>query len=56
MRAKCDQELSKEVERVKKIELIHEAKQDRMMAVYRIIRERGVKLGKKVHQLPEVVE
>ena len=35
MRAKCDELLAKEIERVKKIELIHEAKQDRMMAVYR---------------------
>ena len=35
LRAKCDEQLAKEIERVKKIEIIHEAKQDRMMAVYR---------------------
>ena len=27
-----------------------------MMAVYRAIRNRGIKLGKRVHQLPEVVD
>jgi len=41
---------------VKKIELIHEGKQDRMMAVYKTIREKGIKLGKRVHELPEVVD
>ena len=49
LRAKCDEMLAKEIERVKKIEIIHEAKQDRMMHVYRNIREKGIKLGKKVH-------
>jgi hypothetical protein len=56
MRAKCDQNLAEEIERVKKIEIISEAKQDKMMAVYRAIRSRGIKLGKRVHQLPEVVD
>lgn len=50
------QNLSKEVERVKKIELIKEAREDRMMAVYKKIREKGIKLGKRIHHLPEVVE
>ena len=49
LRAKCDQHLSQEIERVKKIEIINEAKQDRMIAVYRAIRNRGIKLGKRVH-------
>jgi len=26
------------------------------MAVYRAIREKGIKLGKRVHELPEVVD
>ena len=56
LRAKCDEQLAKEIEKVKKIELIHEAKQDRMMAVYRSIREKGIKLGKRIHELPEVVD
>lgn len=56
LRAKCDENMVQEVERVKKIDIIHEAKQDKMMAVYRAIRNRGIKLGKRVHQLPEVVE
>ena len=56
LRAKCDEGLAKEIERVKKIELIKEGKEDRMMAVYRKIRAHGIKLGKRVHQLPEVVD
>ena len=39
---------------MKKIEIINEARQDKMMAVYRAIRSRGIKLGKRVHELPEV--
>ena len=56
MRAKCDLSLQKEIERVKKITIINEGKQDRMMAVYRAIRGRGIKLGKRVHELPEVID
>jgi len=50
----CDDFLAKEIEKVKKIEIISEAKQDKMMAVYRAIRNHGIKLGKRIHQLPEV--
>ena len=42
--------------RVKKIEIINESRSDRMMAVYRQIRAKGIKLGKRMHQLPEVVD
>lgn len=49
LRAKCDEGLAKEIQRVKKIELICEGKEDRMMAVYRKIRSHGIKLGKRVH-------
>lgn len=56
LREKCDVGLSKQIEQVKKIELIHEGKEDRMMAVYRKIRSHGIKLGKRVHELPEVVD
>lgn len=54
MRAKCDELQGQEIEKVKKIEIINEARQDKMMAVYRAIRSRGIKLGKRVHELPEV--
>ena len=54
MRQKCDQYMAQEIEHVKSIEIIKEAKQDRMMAVYRSIREQGIKLGKRIHELPEV--
>jgi len=47
---------TKEVDRVRKIELINESKNDEMMKVYRAIREKGIKLGKKVHHLPELAE
>jgi len=41
---------------VKKIEIIKESRQDRMMAIYRAIRSKNIKLGKRVHELPEVVD
>ena len=56
LRAKCDEGLAAEIERVKKIDIIHEAREDRMMAVYRNIRGKGIKLGKRIHELPEVVD
>ena len=43
-----------EFEKVKKIELIKEKKSDKMMEVYRNIRSKGIKLGKKIIDLPEV--
>lgn len=54
LREKCDVGLVEEIERVKKVEIISEGKQDRMMQIYRNIREKGIKLGKRVHALPEV--
>ena len=45
-----------EIERVKKIELIHEAKEDKMMEVYRAIRAKGIKLGKKILDFPEIAD
>ena len=45
-----------EVARVKKIELIHEAKEDKMMEVYRAIRAKGIKLGKKILEFPEIAD
>ena len=44
------------MERVRKIEIIKEAKDDKMMQVYRALRSKGIKLGKKIHDLPEVVD
>ena len=41
---------------VRKIELIKEKKDDKMMTVYRNVRSKGIKLGKKVIDLPEVGE
>ena len=32
----------------------NEAKEDKMMQVYRDIRAKGIKLGKRLHELPEV--
>ena len=43
-----------ELNHVRKIELIKEKKEDKMMKVYRNLRSKGVKLGKKVIDLPEV--
>ena len=41
---------------MKKIELINEAKQDKMMEVYRAIRSKGIKLGKKILDFPEIAD
>ena len=54
LRAQCDEHMKKEIARVKEIEIIKEGNDTRMMAVYRMIREKGIKLGKRVHHLPEV--
>ena len=52
----CATAEKEELERVRKIEIIKEAKDDKMMQVYRALRSKGIKLGKKLHDLPEVVD
>lgn len=54
VKAECEKKRAEEIERVKKIEIINEAKEDKMMQVYRDIRAKGIKLGKRLHELPEV--
>ena len=54
LRKIVDEGLKKEMKRVKAIEIIKEGNDTRMMAVYRMIREKGIRLGKRVHHLPEV--
>jgi len=56
LREKCDKLLAEEIEKVKKIEIIKESRQDRMMAVYRAIRSKGIKLGKRIIDFAEVVD
>ena len=56
LKQKAQKAWDTEVQKVKKIELIHEAKQDKMMEVYRAIRAKGTKLGKKILEFPEIAD
>jgi hypothetical protein len=53
---KCSEALELELERVKQITTISEAKEDKRLEVYRNLRSKGVKMGKRLHQLPETVD
>ena len=54
VKAECETKRKEQIERVKKIEIINNVKEDEMMKVYRDIRAKGIKLGKRLHELPEV--
>jgi len=56
LKQKAQKAWDAEVARVRKIELIHEAKSDKMMEVYRAIRAQGIKLGKKILDFPEIAD
>ena len=54
VKTECETKRKEQIERVKKIEIINNVKEDEMMKVYRDIRAKGIKLGKRLHELPEV--
>jgi len=41
---------------MREVQLIHKGKEDKMLEVYRALRSKGVKVGKKSHELPEIVD
>jgi hypothetical protein len=49
-------ETSKETKRIMEITTIQNMNSDKKYQVYKALREKGVKLGKKVHHLPEIVD
>lgn len=51
---KCQNELSKEMERAKEIETIKTVHEDKRMQMYRNLRGKKIKLGKRSVAIPEV--
>lgn len=49
-------ELEKEKEKAQKIEMIREGKENETVKVYRALRSKGIKLGKRLQELPEMVD
>lgn len=56
LKKQCDLALEKEMKRVKEITCIQGAKDDEKLKVYRSLRSKNVKIGKKCHHLPETVD
>jgi alpha-galactosidase/6-phospho-beta-glucosidase family protein len=52
----CLVEMKKERVRANEVSLINNVSEDKKMQLYRNIRGKGIKLGKKVHHLPEGIE
>lgn len=48
--------MKKERVRANEVSLINNVSEDKKMQLYRNIRGKGIKLGKKVHHLPEGIE
>ena len=48
--------MNKERVKVNAIALIENVSEDKKLALYRNMRGKGIKLGKKVHHLPETIE
>lgn len=53
---KALEEQGKETKRIAEISTIQNMHSDKKYQVYKALREKGVKLGKKVHYLPEIVD
>ena len=53
---KAKEEEKKVFKRIDEISTMQALKKDEKMEVYRNLRSQGVKIGKKVHYLPEIVE
>jgi hypothetical protein len=56
IKQRCEAAKAEELKRAKAVTSIQTAKDEERLAVYRTLRAKGVKLGKKVHNLPETVE
>ena len=53
MKACYDRALENEQINIEQIDTIQSAKKDKKMEIYRNLREKKVKIGKKIHDLPE---
>lgn len=53
---KAEGELRREKEHMQKVELINKGKEDEKLKVYRNLRGKKIKLGKLVHNLPQIVD
>ncbi len=53
---KSKSEEKKEVKRIEEISTVANLAKDKKMEVYRNLRSKKVKIGKRIHYLPEVVE
>ena len=56
LKKQCESALQKEMMRVREVTCIQDARDDEKLKVYRNIRSKGVKIGKKCHHLPETVD
>lgn len=56
LKAKAEGEYSKEKKRIDEISTMQSLAQDKKYQVYKSLREKGVKIGKRIHYLPEIVE
>lgn len=54
--AKAQEELKKEGKRIEEISTMQNLAKDKKLNVYRNLRGKKIKIGKKVHFLPEIVE
>ena len=53
MKACYDRALENEQVNIKQVETIQVGKKDKKMEIYRNLRQKKVKIGKKIHSLPE---
>ena len=53
---KARQEYQKEQKRIEEISTMQSLEKDKKYLIYKNMREKKVKIGKKVHHLPEIVE
>lgn len=56
LRNKAQEECTKEQSRLEEISTLKQHETEKKILVYRALRERGIKLGKRQHHLPEVID